>query len=281
MQRAGAVILLIGMLLASGLAAIHAQDEEPVVTATVAAESANMRWMPEVYFQKLINWDSRIGELHAGDQLVVHLWEDVSYPDHAWVYATHAESNLTGWIRSDFLSFGAADWQTDLPVIRNWTEMTVFITETAPTGLQAYVTGGSGGYDHLNVRAEPYYGAMELGEIWAGSTVTILGRALSNGLPLPYVYVRDNVTGVEGWVVDSGLLTIGLRIEGRNPRCRRCMKSIRCEIQRVCPESASTISIYAMHLLQMRACVVGYGTEPNTTPSPGAAQARHGSKSPT
>lgn len=218
MRKTLTIILLLTILPLGGI--IHAQDDvSPVVTATVAVDRANIRWMPEAYFDKFTDIDSRIGELHAGDRLTVLQWESVNSQyvnNQTWVYVTHAESGLTGWMRVDLLNIESATWQRDLPVIRTWSELGAFVAETAPNGLQARVSGGNGGYPSVSIRAEPYVGSQKIGEIISGSSVTVLGRALSNDLPLPYVYVRDNVTGAEGWVIDEGIWAIGTFSEGRN-----------------------------------------------------------------
>jgi hypothetical protein len=61
----------------------------------------------------------------------------------------------------------------------------------------------------VNVRAEPFISAPKVGEMPRDAGVTVLGRAVLGGITSEYIYVREDATGLEGWVIDNTIVTMG------------------------------------------------------------------------
>ncbi len=174
----------------------HAQ-ETTSLPATVIADEINVRFVPSQWSRL----DTRIGQLNTGDEIIVYKvetvtsWDSLQWP---WVYMVHPASGLEGWVNAKFLQFERMDWQDVLPQVTSFAELSQ-LEGQAHQPYTSYVFGGA--YAFINVRAEPYYGALVLGRLEHATPVEVVGTALINDY-IVYVYVRDisGASDLVGWV---------------------------------------------------------------------------------
>ncbi len=179
---------------------IQAQDNSAPITATVTVENLYIRYAPtNIYW---LDEDSTlIGQLHYGDEVIVHSYEGVrSYysanRDYPWVYVSHEASGLTGWVYSRYLYFSDDNWQEILPHVDTWYDLGYEVsTNTQPFPAVVWLQGAS-----TYLRAEPHYGAAFTYLVPPTQPVTVVGSAKINGV-IRFVYVKATDSEAEGWVV--------------------------------------------------------------------------------
>lgn len=180
--------------------AIEAQDSAEPIIATVTVQNLNIRYAPTNFYW--LDEDSTIlGQLHQGDVIIVHYYENVSSynsdPNQPWVYVTHDESNLTGWVHSRYLLFSEANWKNRLPHIDTWRELEQNIAESNHPF--PAVVHQNGAPTHL--WSEPYYGSTITYTVHPAQPVNVIGSAKINGV-VRFVYVEATDGDATGWVAN-------------------------------------------------------------------------------
>lgn len=178
--------------------ATYAQENSTTITATVTVQNLNIRYAPTNTYW--LDEDSTlIGQLHQGDVVTVLSYEGIEGYYYGttdpWIYVTHPESGLTGWVYSQYLVFSDANWQEILPHVDTWHELGQEIAQNNQPFPAIVWYQGAGIY----LRAEPYYGSALTYLLPHTQSVTVTGAAKINGV-IRFVYVEATDSEAAGWV---------------------------------------------------------------------------------
>lgn len=186
-------LLLLGVFLLT-LTPTHAQESE-VVTAIVGVETLNIRNAPNSW-----DTDTLIGQLHAGDVVTVHQYEQVDawYGEElTWVYVTHDASGLVGWVVGNYMTFSRPDWRNILPHTDTWAALAYEVGTQFPIPFETAANGAGSG---THVHALPSFDGEIIGSIPNNAPIVVYGSALINGDLSMYVYVEYPDGNLKGWV---------------------------------------------------------------------------------
>lgn len=185
------ILLLLSFLLSVLALPAAAQDAPPVITAEVIYRTLNVR-------TDAVTWSAKIGELHTGDVITISHRAEIYNSEHAWVYMHHPQSNLTGWVHSQYLQFAQADWRNYVPELnyRDLRDLDYTQADELPLPQVASQNGNATYF----LRAEPRYYAARIAEIPFPGEIEILANARINGSISNFVYVRERASQLEGWL---------------------------------------------------------------------------------
>ncbi|MBZ0317395.1 MAG: SH3 domain-containing protein [Anaerolineae bacterium] len=189
------MLLLIGALLLTMVPA-HAQENE-VVTATVAVPTLNVRNAPNAWPNDA---DTLIGQLHAGDVVTVHQYEQVdgwNWEELTWVYVTHDASGLTGWVAGNYMTFSRPDWRAILPHADTWAALAYEVGMQFPIPFESAANGGG---SSTHVHALPTGDSEVIGSIPNNAPIWVHGSGRINGKLMMYVYVEYPDGNLKGWI---------------------------------------------------------------------------------
>jgi uncharacterized protein YgiM (DUF1202 family) len=211
-------VTLVLTLLMVGI--VQAQNNERVV-ATVAPDLLYLRESPSTGARIL-------AELARGTRLLVQGIEINPNDDGRWVFVQVVGDKMTGWVRSDFITFPASfNRLSQLPVVSDKgsasgavstasTTSPTTITIAPATGGTVTVTGGipAKTSDFANLRTGPELTFDVIRRLPTGTPITLVARN-ANG-----VWVQVVVGGDVGWIfyqlIDSDISLNTLPVAGSN-----------------------------------------------------------------